>query len=610
MSFYEQNLKALEEQKKYLYKKIHETMEQITKDEEKAFRTIQARNGMPVLEMESNGKNFRFNSSYDPRHEAQRWAKQFDMRNLAIVVSMFGLWNGIVVRELMKKLKPGDALLIYEPSPRLFRHVMEEYDLTDIIGAGSVSITVKGINDNEIKNLLSNYVGIVNQQSQIVCSHPGYERVFAEQFRTFHKIQEDNTEKITVNKYTELAIGRVALDNMLRNINLLNGGNIEVDLTGRFVEEVPAIIVAAGPSLDKNIEDLKLAKGKAAIFAVDTAVKYLLAHDILPDFIVTLDPRKSLSHLRDDRCRNIPLLTRIDARPENVQNNRKRVILYNLEGYAKGIYQRLGINTGDIHSGGSVATGAFSACETMGFQRIILVGQDLAYLGNATHAGGRQVDASGAGRNLEMVEDIYGNQIKTRYDWYIYIRWFEDAVELFEGKEVIDATEGGARIHGTRIMTLKEAIRTYCTGTFDCEQLMADLKPTLDQEQLRRVRDMVKQDLADMQIMEQNAREALELSERLLEKYNKSIEETRSSILKSRKIRELNRLIESKEVYQLIDWDLAEDTTEQMANIYQYTEDEKENKIKTYEHAIGIYRAVLKAIDRIRPLLETGLKSL
>ena len=38
--------------------------------------------------------------------------------------------------------------------------------------------------------------------------------------------------------------------------------------------------------------------------------------------------------------------------------------------------------------GGSVATAAFNVCLLLKFNRIILIGQDLAYSGDVTHAGG------------------------------------------------------------------------------------------------------------------------------------------------------------------------------------------------------------------------------
>ena len=39
------------------------------------------------------------------------------------------------------------------------------------------------------------------------------------------------------------------------------------------LSDVPAIIVAAGPSLNKNVQELKQAKGKALILVVDAALR-------------------------------------------------------------------------------------------------------------------------------------------------------------------------------------------------------------------------------------------------------------------------------------------------------------------------------------------------
>ena len=58
--------------------------------------------------------------------------------------------------------------------------------------------------------------------------------------------------------------------------------------------EMPAIIVSAGPSLNENIEELKKAKNKAFIIAVDTAMKPLLRNGIIPDMYAIIDGTKPL----------------------------------------------------------------------------------------------------------------------------------------------------------------------------------------------------------------------------------------------------------------------------------------------------------------------------
>ncbi|MDF2541064.1 MAG: hypothetical protein K0S47_782 [Herbinix sp.] len=608
MNYNEKNMETIETCKSYLYEKINAKQYDRNINTLDQIEMIPTKCGDTALEITFQSKKYRLNSSYDPVHEAKRWIMQYDMKNIGIIVIMFGLGNGVFIRELLKHIREDVAILIYEPSQELFFYVIEHYDISDILSSGNVSITVEGINDNEIKNLLSNYIDWINLKSQIVTYHPQYDNIFSGSVKKFIKIVQDNMDRTVVNKNTDIAISGLTVTNTIRNIKYLPKYNLVTDLKGKFSKDTPAIIVAAGPSLDKNIEELKRAKGKAVIFAVDTAMKYLLAHNIEPDFIVTLDPKKALRHLRDERCKQIPIFSRIDSRPENIEQNQKRIILYNLEGYVKTILEQLEKDTGILNSGGSVATGAFSICETIGFQRIILVGQDLAYLGESTHAGGLKVDVSDAGSHTQMVEDIYGNPIKTRYDWYVYIRWFEDAVDMFEGEEVIDATEGGAKIKGTTILTLRDAIDQYCTNDIDCDRIISELETTLSTEEAICVRELMIQDIKDLTTMKEKAIEAIQLSDKLIEKYEKSITESTSSTLKNHRLSQLNHEMEEKNVYELIDWDISAATTDRLGNLYVYSDDEKQNKLDTYQKAKLIYGAMIESIDRIKPLLEDGIR--
>ena len=59
-------------------------------------------------------------------------------------------------------------------------------------------------------------------------------------------------------------------------------------LEGLNVEEIPAILVSAGPSLDKNISELKKAQGKAFIVVVDAALRTVLRAGVRPDLTIFL----------------------------------------------------------------------------------------------------------------------------------------------------------------------------------------------------------------------------------------------------------------------------------------------------------------------------------
>ena len=50
-----------------------------------------------------------------------------------------------------------------------------------------------------------------------------------------------------------------------------------------------AVIVGAGPTLDNEWDNLHKFRDSITLICVDTAIKPLLTHGIMPDFIMTLD---------------------------------------------------------------------------------------------------------------------------------------------------------------------------------------------------------------------------------------------------------------------------------------------------------------------------------
>lgn len=59
------------------------------------------------------------------------------------------------------------------------------------------------------------------------------------------------------------------------------------------------------------------------------------------------------------------------------------------------------------------------------------------------------------------VEDIYGGKVYTEGNMDMYRRWYEEIISSNPDYTVIDATEGGAKIHGSKIMTLQDVIDQY-----------------------------------------------------------------------------------------------------------------------------------------------------
>lgn len=80
--------------------------------------------------------------------------------------------------------------------------------------------------------------------------------------------------------------------------------------------DTTGIVVAAGPSLNKNIKELKNAKGKSFIIAVDTAIKPLLRAGIIPDMYFIVDALKPIGLVQIEGAEKIPIVTTLNAAPE------------------------------------------------------------------------------------------------------------------------------------------------------------------------------------------------------------------------------------------------------------------------------------------------------
>lgn len=245
-----------------------------------------------------------------------------------------------------------------------------------------------------------------------------------------------------------------------------------VNCTG-YVDEITSdfrgkkvIIIAAGPSLDKNVHYLSnlktMSKNKRrdyVILAVGTVYRKLIKMDIRPDYVIVADANyRVFSQVRDVCNEQIPLLILSTACKKFARyyTGPRYLIAQNeldiSEQYAKEHNYRT------YDTGGSVTTTALSVAVKSGAKEVIFIGLDLAYTDGYAHATGtssRSVDTNGRIR----VKGVNGDEVYASNVFIIYRNWIENEIKKHPNIEFIDATEGGAKIAGTKIMSLEDALK-------------------------------------------------------------------------------------------------------------------------------------------------------
>lgn len=223
------------------------------------------------------------------------------------------------------------------------------------------------------------------------------------------------------------------------------------------------IIVAAGPSLDKNIDLLKRRKEGMLILAVGTVLKKLLKAGIWPDYIIMTDAGESVyGQIQGVENCMVPLLflsTVFSQVPQKYQG--EKYIIFQ-SGFAPAEETAMKRQELLVESGGSVATTAFDLCLRLGVEKIIFVGLDLAYTGGLDHARETELQAEVVQETGVFVDAVDGGKIPTGKNLKIYLDWLENRIARRSEEEksisIIDATEGGARKKGMKIMKLEEVI--------------------------------------------------------------------------------------------------------------------------------------------------------
>lgn len=574
-----------------------------------------------ILGVRKDNRDWYLSSRYCPQKGVERWVQSCNIDNPYGVIIVFGMADLSYIRSL-RTAYPELRILVYEPDKYIWGKLLTETDMSDLLADEKTNLVVGQIGEAYLKELLNMTIDYSNYKYTQFMISPNYDKIYKESCILIDKIVYQRIESIMVDRNTKYRFsGQYTQNRCVNTYDSLHQYNAN-DITRKFqdidFEKVPAVLVSAGPSLDKNVQLLKEIKGKAFIVAVDAAIRVLMKEDIIPDMTVTIDPNKQYQVLyEDERVQKIPLLYSIDAKYGLTQVHKGHRFYFYLDyPFWNKIWEKYNKKYAVLETGGSVANDAFSFIRKIGFKNIILIGQDLAYTGDKVHSD----NSYGALRDnhvrtkgeVFIIKDIYGNDVKTDYAMEIYRRWFEEQIKVHKDVHVVDATEGGALIQGSEIKTFREAIDSLCKSeeTIDFVSKINEVNPAYSDQEIREIEDYllwvneqmkepVKRKLADAK------RAYLKLQELNIKR--KYIGSAFANALD--KVSEYNRwMTETKEV-DMLSMYADRESYDVMGDIFSNQEDEYQNIKLITDSGLKMIDAYSKATERyiadMQPVVTT-----
>lgn len=419
-----------------------------------SFYRIITSNGLLSIGYKNDHKDIHLHSFYAPDIEAERFigSKKDELDEKEIIL-VYGIGLGYHLKELEKYLKKQHQV-----------HVIEmNTDLLDYLDEGIFSLSEfrkKGyqfcISDNleTVNNYLLNILTHNDIYNISFIIHRPSLKIIPENCNPIESLLEElEIKRDSFNRFRDLM--RTNFYDNIKNIN--NYYTFDFNFSG--LRNKPFIIIASGPSLDKNKDLLWYFKGKVITIAVGSALKPLINSGFYPDCFIITDPQPAVYNQIKGIELNIPMLFFPTVSPEVINSYKgKKVILfqkgYNLsEEYAR----KMAVKT--IATGGSVTTSALEVALQSGANPVIFTGLDLAYTDGVSHAEGTSHQNDLPNPQGVRVKGIDGKNLITGRNLYIYLRYIENRIRQADGVRFIDSTEGGAFIQGTEVRPLEEVLR-------------------------------------------------------------------------------------------------------------------------------------------------------
>lgn len=293
-----------------------------------------------------------------------------------------------------------------------------------------------------------------------------------------------------INKNTIAAMTPRWTRNIVANEPILRKGKGIKQFFQSQTDNLPAIVVSAGPSVNKNLHLLKECVDKAVIIVVDSMLERVLGLGIKPNFVMMTDSEwgewgTPFDNLPMD-VKGIPLLVDVFINKKIIEAWKGDLYWYCImEIDGNPLSQVIeteftGHPIGKLACGGCVSSTAFSfAIGCLRCDPIIMIGQDCGYYDKEFFHGSGVKSTVPDYTGEEMVEDIVGRPMITTPALKAYAYWFEKIVSGRYNPSYpkangtfINCTEGGIIKQGWLIQPFKFAIDKYLTKKYDINKLI------------------------------------------------------------------------------------------------------------------------------------------
>ncbi len=414
-------------------------------------------NPVPCINLE-DGKKLFVHSRVDPLREAERFIAEVDPTDKDLII-VLGFGFGYHCDLLLEKVSAEVNVIAIEKDEVLLKKALQSRDLENLFKKNNFYLLA-----DPSESFLGDIFRGKSSRNVLFITHRGASQLYPDYYQNIVSIIKSYVSTKDVNIATLARFEKTWGSNTSRNIAVISG-SCGVNQFFNMFSGIPAIVVAAGPSLTRSLDFIKENINKAVIIAVDTSYKLLIDNGITPHFCLSVDPQLINARYYEgiEKTETI-LISDPTVHPSLLRFFKGRISVTGIAFDMMKWIEDICGQKGELTHGGSVSTNAYDFAKRLGASPVLMVGQDLSFTSGLAHAKGSYLDEQIHNRtykfnNAQMynrrqlaslppvyLKGVRGERVLTNQKMMIFQNWFEKRNDT----ELVNATYNGVFINNVK----------------------------------------------------------------------------------------------------------------------------------------------------------------
>ncbi len=341
-------------------------------------RFLRSRSGHEVVCLERNGQFHPLHSLVDPVREGKRFLETISAQGFFVFL---GFGCGYQILPFIERTEVS-TLVVLDTGLELFRAVFSRIDLHKLLLDPRVQFLIDPSPEEINQFLLSRYIPAISGDMKTI---PLRSRVDLDPgfFQSCMGALRQGIETLSDDFTVQTHFGKKWFTNSLLNLKVAEKSTCMIQPRRK------ALVTAAGPSLEDQIEDIRKNRTDGLLIATDTSLPVLRANRILPDVVISIDCQHiSYNHFMNGFPQEVPLLLDLASPPVLSRLARKVMFFSSPHPFSRYISTHWRPFPAIDTSGGNVSHAAISLAVSLGSQDIFLYGADFSFPRGKSYARG------------------------------------------------------------------------------------------------------------------------------------------------------------------------------------------------------------------------------